>query len=82
MGALRELRLQRARHLIEQSARLHLGSLSWRCGFADQSSFSKLFKTRFGMSPTLWHLQARAETSDVFAQQMALGTVTSGAGPT
>lgn len=84
MAALRELRLQRARHLIEQSARLHLGSLSWRCGFADQSSFSKLFKTRFGMSPTLWHLQARNDSFDALPAQhpaSAEGAI-SGAGPT
>lgn len=70
MGALRELRLQRARRLIEQSTRLHLGALSWRCGFADQSSFSKLFKSRFGMPPTQWHLQARADASNEHPQSI------------
>lgn len=58
MGALRELRLQRARALIEESPRLHLGAISWRCGFADQSGFSKQFKARFGMLPKEWHRQA------------------------
>lgn len=58
MGALREIRLQRARALIEESPRLHLGSVSWRCGFADQSGFSKLFKARFGIVPSEWHRQA------------------------
>lgn len=60
MGSLREIRLQRARTLIEQSSRLNVGALSWRCGFSDQSRFSKLFRTRFGLSPTEWHLQSRA----------------------
>lgn len=55
METLREMRLQRARALIEQNARLHLGSISWCCGFADQSSFSKLFKARFGLLPSEWH---------------------------
>lgn len=55
MGVLREIRLQRARFLIEQHARLNLGTLSWRCGFADQSSFSKLFRARFGLRPSEWH---------------------------
>lgn len=58
MGALREIRLQHARALIEKTLRLHLGALSWRCGFADQSGFSKLFKARFGMPPSEWHRQA------------------------
>ncbi|HMN56066.1 MAG TPA: AraC family transcriptional regulator [Ottowia sp.] len=60
MGTLRELRLQRARALIEQSSRLNVGALSWRCGFADPSGFSKLFRARFGLAPTEWHQQARA----------------------
>lgn len=55
METLREIRLQRAKSLIEQTPRLHIGSLSWRCGFADQSSFSKLFKARFNVSPSEWH---------------------------
>ncbi|MBS0499510.1 MAG: AraC family transcriptional regulator [Burkholderiaceae bacterium] len=62
MGTLRELRLQRARALIEQSSRLNVGALSWRCGFADPSGFSKLFRARFGLAPTEWHQQARAAT--------------------
>lgn len=58
MGELREIRLQRARRLIEQEPTQHLGALSWRCGFAHQSDFSKLFKARFGMLPSEWHRQA------------------------
>ena len=60
MGALREIRLQRARGLIEQGSRLHVGALSWRCGFASQSDFSKLFRARFGLSPSEWHQRAWA----------------------
>jgi len=55
MGALRELRLQRARRAIEHSVRLHVGTLAWHCGFAHASDFSKLFRARFGLSPTDWH---------------------------
>lgn len=60
MATLRELRLQRARRLIEQSPRLHVGALAWRCGFADQSGFSGLFRARFGLPPSEWHRQAWA----------------------
>jgi transcriptional regulator GlxA family with amidase domain len=56
---LRELRLQRAQSLIAQSPRLHVGALAWRCGFAGPSDFSKLFRARFGLSPTEWHQRAR-----------------------
>ncbi len=59
MGALRELRLQRAQALIARSPRLHVGALAWRCGFASPSDFAKLFRARFGLSPTEWHQRAR-----------------------
>lgn len=55
MGSLRELRLQRARLAIEQSQRLHIGAIAWQCGFVHANDFSKLFKTRFGFSPSDWH---------------------------
>lgn len=58
MGALREIRLLRAKRVIESSPRLNLGALSWRCGFADQSGFSKLFRARFGLLPSEWHRRA------------------------
>lgn len=61
MGALRELRLQHARRAIEQSLRLHVGTIAWHCGFAHASDFSKLFRARFGLSPTDWHRQALGE---------------------
>lgn len=60
MGTLRDMRLQRAREMIEQATRLNLGAISWRCGFADQSGFSKSFKARFGARPSEWHRQARS----------------------
>jgi len=60
MGTLRDMRLQRARAMIEQAARPNLGAISWRCGFADQSGFSKSFKARFGARPSEWHRPARS----------------------
>ncbi|HNK52115.1 MAG TPA: AraC family transcriptional regulator [Ottowia sp.] len=59
MDTLREIRLQRARTLIERTVRLHVGLVAWRCGFADQSGFSKLFKARFGITPSEWHRWAQ-----------------------
>ncbi|WP_028601181.1 helix-turn-helix transcriptional regulator [Ottowia thiooxydans] len=63
MDALREMRLQRARNLIEQSQRLNVGAIAWRCGFASPSGFSKLFRLRFGLTPTEWHLHAQTNTT-------------------
>ncbi len=60
MGVLRDIRLQRAQGLLTQSQRLNVGALAWRCGFADASGFSKLFRARFGLSPTEWHARALA----------------------
>jgi len=54
MDTLREMRLQRALRLIEQNPRLHVGVVAWRCGFADPSSFSKLFRARFEYTPSEW----------------------------
>ena len=58
MGALRDMRLLRAQGLLTQGGRLHVESLAWRCGFADASGFSKLFRARFGLSPSQWHARA------------------------
>ena len=58
MGVLRDMRLQRAQGLLAQGQRLNVGALAWRCGFADASGFSKLFRARFGLSPTEWHQRA------------------------
>lgn len=60
MGALREVRLQRARAVLERGGWVHLGALAWHCGFADQSNFSRAFKSRFGATPSDWQRHARA----------------------
>lgn len=61
MGALREVRLQRAKGLLAQAPHTHLGALAWRCGFADQSGFGKAFRARFGLSPSQWQQQLWSE---------------------
>ena len=60
MDTLREIRLQRARLLMERSQHLHVGVVAWRCGFADASGFSKLFKARFGRTPSEWRWEEQA----------------------
>lgn len=61
MGALREVRLQRARAVLERGGWANLGALAWHCGFADQSNFSRTFKARFHAAPSDLQRQARAE---------------------
>ena len=46
----KELRLERARQLLEQSE-LSLAEISLACGFESQNNFSKSFKKLFGVSP-------------------------------
>ena len=62
MDTLREIRLQRALALIGQKRRLNVGALAWHCGFASASGFGKLFRARFGLAPSEWHLRAWAGT--------------------
>lgn len=60
MDALRELRLQRARAVLDRGIRVHLEALAWKCGFADASNFSRVFKARFELSPSEWIRRAQA----------------------
>lgn len=53
---LREMRLQAARTRLERSAE-PIGQLAWHCGFASASTFSRMFRTRFGASPQEWRAQ-------------------------
>ncbi len=46
----RAQRLERARGLIEQGAH-SIGHVAWLAGYADQGSFSKAFKARYGALP-------------------------------
>jgi AraC-like DNA-binding protein len=51
---VREARLQRARALLTAAGgeQKRIGDLAYRCGFADPVHFARLFRQRFGMTPT------------------------------
>ncbi len=56
-----ELRTSRAEVLLRQG-NLSIGEIALSVGFADQSYFSKVFSTRYGVPPTEW--RARQEASE------------------
>nr|WP_309502767.1 helix-turn-helix domain-containing protein [uncultured Roseovarius sp.] len=62
MAFYRSLRLRRARTLIEQTA-LPVSEISVACGFGSPSSFSKLYTSAFGLSPTRRRAQLSAKAA-------------------
>lgn len=51
---IREERLTAARDTIISSPALSMAEISYRFGFCDQAQFSRLFKAKFGLSPSDW----------------------------
>ena len=49
--AMRRLRLERARTALVQEPGCDLSALAQRCGFADQSHFTRQFRQLFGVTP-------------------------------
>jgi AraC-like DNA-binding protein len=51
---VRELRLRRARDLLSRhtEANTRIGDLAYRCGFDDPVHFTRLFRQRFGVTPS------------------------------
>jgi AraC-like DNA-binding protein len=53
---LNATRLDRASDLLTdpRAASLSLGEIAWRCGFLDPGYFARLFRKRFGVTPSMW----------------------------
>ena len=51
---IRELRLQRAYHLLvrDDAAKEQIGDVAYRCGFEDPVHFTRLFRQRFEITPS------------------------------
>ena len=50
---LLQRRIERAKSLLKDSGE-PLADIALRCGFADQSHFTRVFKRREGASPGVW----------------------------
>jgi AraC-like DNA-binding protein len=57
---VREARLEACRALLgrEDARRLTIAAIGRRCGFANASSFTRLFRRRYGMSPGEWRINS------------------------
>lgn len=49
---IRDQRLVAARDRLQSSPTLSIAEIAYRFGFSDQAQFSRLFKARFGLTPT------------------------------
>ncbi len=49
---LREIRLQKARHLLENKARATVAEVCYAVGLSDLKHFAKIFRQRFGKNPS------------------------------
>jgi transcriptional regulator GlxA family with amidase domain len=55
---VREVRLTRGQNLLLSTA-LTVGEVAKQCGFKSEFHFSRLFKARFGSSPTFYRVQSK-----------------------
>jgi AraC-like DNA-binding protein len=62
-GDLREVRLRRARRLIETQAGRPIGMIAFDCGYTDLTAFGKAFRRRYGCSPSDWRAKVEVEGS-------------------
>ena len=61
---LRDIRLRKARSLLEDPRPRSMGRIAAQVGFSDQSSFSRAFRAALGMTPRRWRQLARDSSSD------------------
>jgi len=62
VGCLNGVRLDRASQLLLDSARTgyRTSEIAWMCGFRDPDYFARMFRKRFGLSPTQWRTRTLA----------------------
>ena len=58
-GWINDLRIEEAKQKIMQSPEINLSDLAEAVGFADQAHFSKQFKSKEGIPPSIWKKEHR-----------------------
>lgn len=59
---IRDERLIAARDEIATARAVRLAVIAYRFGFSDQAQFSRLFRARFGMTPSDWRRRAERQS--------------------
>jgi transcriptional regulator GlxA family with amidase domain len=60
-------RLQRAGEMLQQTND-SISSIASRCGFADQSHLTRMFRAAMGSSPAAWRRQRKARLAPLAAR--------------
>ena len=55
---VQEIKLQKARHLLERKSHYTVAEVAYTCGFNTPNYFSKLFESRFGKKPSTYIREA------------------------
>ena len=58
LNFIKEIRLQKARNILEMRQFSTVAEVGFEVGFTDASYFSKAFKKRFGMTPKQYQIQS------------------------
>lgn len=64
-GWLNDLRIEEAKQKIISSPEINLSDLAEMVGFADQAHFSKQFKQKEGIPPSVWKKEHRAKSEKI-----------------
>lgn len=57
---LLQMRMQKARHLLDQHPELTIGEVAYRCGYEEKANFTRAFKRHFGVTPSNYAASEKA----------------------